>query len=162
MPSLLTPCGVLGTGRTAGAVGRRADRSAVRALLRKPLPRAPLPARVPLPVALEVRLTERLPQPLEVTAYYVASETLANVVKYARADSARVRAERLDGRVVIEVADDGIGGADADEGSGLRGLRDRVKTLGGTLEIESAAGHGTLIRAALPIRREEAPHARER
>jgi signal transduction histidine kinase len=110
-----------------------------------------LTARVALPVALEVRLTERLPQLLEVTAYYVASEALANVVKHARADSARVRAERLGGRAVIEVADDGIGGADADNGSGLGGLRDRVETLGGTLEIESSPGHGTLIRAQLPI-----------
>jgi signal transduction histidine kinase len=110
-----------------------------------------LACRVPLPVTLELRLPERLPQPLEVTAYYVASEALANVVKHARADSARVRAERLDGRAVIEVEDDGIGGADPDERSGLRGLRDRVETVRGSFEVVSSPGRGTLIRADLPL-----------
>jgi signal transduction histidine kinase len=120
---------------------------------------AALVARLPLPVELEVRMTERLPQPLEVTAYYIASEALTNVVKHARANSARVRTERLGTRAVIEVADDGIGGADPDEGSGLWGLRDRIETVGGTLEIASSAGRGTLIRAELPIQTERQPSA---
>jgi signal transduction histidine kinase len=109
-----------------------------------------LAARAPLPVAVDVRLPERLPQPVETAAYYVASEALANVVKHARAGSARVRAQRLDGRAVIEIEDDGAGGADP-EGSGLFGLRDRVETLDGSLWIESAPGRGTLVHAELPV-----------
>ncbi|MFL6034857.1 MAG: PAS domain-containing protein [Gaiellaceae bacterium] len=109
-----------------------------------------LAARAPLPVALDVRLPERLPEPVEAAAYYVASEALANVVKHAGADSARVRAQRLNGRAVIEIEDDGAGGADA-EGSGLFGLRDRVETLDGSLWVESARGRGTLVHAELPV-----------
>src|SRR5262249_34255950 len=108
-----------------------------------------LAARAPLPVALEVRLDERLPEPVEAAAYYVASEALVNVVKHAGADSARVRAHRLDGRAVIEIEDDGAGGADPG-GSGLFGLRDRVETLAGSLRIESPPGRGTLLHAGLP------------
>ena len=110
-----------------------------------------LAARTPLPVVLDVRLPERLPEPVEATAYYVVSEALANVVKHARAESARVRAEHVDGRAVVEVEDDGAGGADPDAGSGLCGLRDRVETLEGTLRIETAPGRGTLVRAELPV-----------
>jgi PAS domain S-box-containing protein len=109
-----------------------------------------LAARAPLPVALDVRLPERLPEPVEAAAYYVASEALANVVKHAGADSARVRAQRLDGRAVIEIEDDGTGGADP-EGSGLFGLRDRVETLDGSLWIQSPHGRGTIVHAELPV-----------
>ena len=109
-------------------------------------------ARTPLPVALDVDLPERLPEPVEAAAYYVASESLANVVKHARASSARVRASRVDGHAVIEVQDDGRGGAALDGGSGLCGLRDRVETLDGRLVIESPPGRGTLVRAELPLR----------
>jgi signal transduction histidine kinase len=111
-----------------------------------------LAARAPLPVALDLRLSERLPEPVEAAAYYVASEAIANIVKHARASSAVVRAARVDGRAVIEVSDDGTGGADPDKGSGLCGLRDRVETLDGTLSIESAPGEGTRVRAELPVR----------
>jgi signal transduction histidine kinase len=111
-----------------------------------------LAARTPLPVELEVRLPERLPGPVEATAYYVVSEALANVVKHACAGSARVYAERTEGPVQIEVADDGVGGADPRGGSGLSGLRDRVEALDGTLAIESPTGLGTLVRAELPLR----------
>jgi signal transduction histidine kinase len=111
-----------------------------------------LAARAPLPVALEVRVQERLPEQVEAAAYYVVSEALANIVKHADAESAVVRAERVDGRAVIEVEDDGVGGADAGRGSGLGGLRDRVETLNGTLEVSSPSGRGTLVRAALPVR----------
>src|SRR5262249_49943546 len=109
-----------------------------------------LAARAPLPVALEVRLMDRLPAPVEAAAYYVASEALANVVKHSRAGAARVRAERVNGRAVIEIEDDGTGGADP-EGSGLFGLRDRVETLDGRLRIESPPGRGTLVHAELPV-----------
>jgi PAS domain S-box-containing protein len=110
-----------------------------------------LAARVPLPVELEVALPERLPEQLEVAAYYVVSEGLANVVKHARADSARVRVTREDGHVAVAVEDDGVGGAALDAGSGLCGLRDRVETLDGRLGIASGPGIGTLLRAELPL-----------
>ena len=118
-----------------------------------------LAARAPLPVELEMRLPERLPEPIEATAYYVVSEALANVVKHSDADSARVSAERADGHVMVEVADDGVGGADPSGGSGLCGLRDRVEALDGRLIVHSSPRQGTLVRAELPLRsraREEA------
>jgi signal transduction histidine kinase len=111
-----------------------------------------LAARAPLPVALDLELPARLPEPVEAAAYYVASEALANVVKHAGAGSAAVRAAQVDGHAVVEVADDGAGGAVLDGGTGLRGLRDRVETLRGRLELESAPGRGTLVRAELPLR----------
>jgi len=113
-----------------------------------------LGARTPLPVALDVRLPERLPEPVETAAYYAVSEALANVVKHSHASRASVRVARPDGLVTIEISDDGVGGADADRGSGLRGLRDRVDTLDGVLRLESSPGRGTLIRVELPVRTE--------
>jgi signal transduction histidine kinase len=110
-----------------------------------------LAARAPLQVALEVSLPGRLPEAVEAAAYYVASESLANVVKHARAGKATLRAGHADGCAVIEVQDDGRGGADLDGGSGLCGLRDRVETLDGRLRIESEPGQGTLVRAELPV-----------
>jgi signal transduction histidine kinase/PAS domain-containing protein len=110
-----------------------------------------LAARTPLPVDLAVELGERLPEPVEAAAYYVVSEALANVVKHARARAARVRVQRVDGHAVIEVVDDGVGGADP-AGSGLRGLRDRVETLSGRLDVEIARDGGTAVRAVLPVR----------
>jgi signal transduction histidine kinase len=110
-----------------------------------------LASRTPLPVALDVRLHERLPEPVEAAAYYVVSEALANVVKHARARSAQVRAISADGTALIEVADDGAGGVDP-TGSGLRGLRDRVETLDGSLHVESSPGDGSVVRAELPLR----------
>jgi signal transduction histidine kinase len=109
-----------------------------------------LAARVPLPVTLDVRVV-RLPQTIEVAAYYVAAEALTNVVKHARAESALVRLSREDGLAIVEVADDGAGGADAALGSGLRGLRDRVEALNGRLQVCSPPGGGTRIRATLPV-----------
>jgi signal transduction histidine kinase len=110
-----------------------------------------LAARTPLPVALELRLPERLPEPVEATLYYVASEALANVVKHAGAGSVSVRAGLIDGCAAIEVEDDGSGLADTGSGSGLSGLRDRVATLTGRFRVESAPGQGTLVRAELPL-----------
>jgi signal transduction histidine kinase len=110
-----------------------------------------LAARAPLPVELSTSLEEPLPQPVEAAAYYVVSEALANVAKYAEASAVQVRAERQNGRVLVEVADDGIGGADPAAGSGLRGLADRVEALDGHLEVESVAGSGTRVRAVIPL-----------
>ncbi len=92
---------------------------------------------------------ERLPEPVETAAYYVAAEALANVHKHAQATRARIDVARTDGRAVIEVSDDGRGGADP-QGSGLRGLRDRVEALDGTLGILSTPTTGTRVRAEIP------------
>jgi signal transduction histidine kinase len=108
-------------------------------------------ARAPVPVELEVD-AERLPQPVESAAYFVVSEALANVAKYARASYATVAVRRANGRVTVDVADDGVGGADAGNGSGLRGLADRVAALDGTLSLDSPAGEGTRLHAEIPVR----------
>jgi PAS domain S-box-containing protein len=110
-----------------------------------------LAARTPVPVQLSADLDDRLPGPVEAAAYYVVAEALTNVAKYAGASSVEVRAQRLNGRVVVEVADDGVGGADPVLGSGLRGLADRVEALEGELEVTSAAGAGTTVRAVIPL-----------
>ncbi len=110
-----------------------------------------LAARSPVPVEIE-SLPERLPEAIEAAAYYVISESVANVVKHANATSVDVRVQRLDGVVVIEVADDGIGGADSGGGSGLRGLADRVAALDGTLRVESPPSEGTRVVAEIPVR----------
>ncbi len=109
-----------------------------------------LAARTPVPVRLTVTLENRLPEGLEVAAYYVVCESLANVAKHARATSATVEVSRQSGHIVIEVTDDGVGGADTERGSGLRGLADRVEALGGRLRIWTPAGKGTHIRAEMP------------
>ena len=98
------------------------------------------------------RVGRRLPEPIEAAAYYVVSEAVANVVKHASAIVGRASAlEAVNGRVVIEVADDGVGGADADGGSGLRGLADRVEALDGRLAVESPPGAGTRVVAEIPL-----------
>jgi signal transduction histidine kinase len=112
---------------------------------------ASLAERAPIPVALEHAEDERLPRSVEAAAYFVVSEALANVAKYARASEARVRVGLEDGQAVVEVADDGVGGADPQRGSGLRGLSDRVEALDGHLAIESDAGEGTIVRAEIPV-----------
>jgi PAS domain S-box-containing protein len=109
-------------------------------------------ARAPLAVRLDVDLSERLPEQVETAAYYTVSEALANVVKHAEASVASVRVSCDGGQIVVEVADDGVGGADAELGSGLRGLRDRVETLDGELLVESPPGRGTVVRAELPTK----------
>ena len=95
-------------------------------------------------------LTERLPDPVEAAAYYVVAEALTNVVKYAQATEVTVGVERHNGNARIEVRDDGVGGAVAGRGSGLRGLADRVEALGGRLDVESPVGAGTTLRAEIP------------
>jgi signal transduction histidine kinase len=109
-----------------------------------------LPLRVPVPLELELSLDERLPVQVEAAAYYVVSEALANVTKYAQATAVRVRVDRVDGDAIVEVADDGVGGADRTRGSGLRGLADRVEALGGRFALISPAGRGTVVRAEIP------------
>jgi len=94
---------------------------------------------------------ERLPEPIEAAAYFVVAEALTNVVKYAHASQATVSVKRRNGSAIVEVADDGIGGADPGRGSGLRGLADRVSALDGRMEIQSPAGAGTRLRAEIPV-----------
>ncbi len=110
-----------------------------------------LVTRSPVPVTLAEAPEDRLPEPVEAAAYYVVAEALTNVAKYAQAPTATVRVSRNDGRALVEVADDGVGGADPEVGSGLRGLADRVEALDGHLEVESSPGTGTTIRAEIPV-----------
>jgi signal transduction histidine kinase len=109
-----------------------------------------LAARSPLPVEITHVPDRRLPAPVEAAAYFVVSEALANVAKHARASGASVSIGSDDGSLVVEVEDDGVGGAQPRTGSGLAGLADRVHALDGWLTIESAAGCGTRLRAELP------------
>jgi PAS domain S-box-containing protein len=109
-----------------------------------------LAARTPIPVEL-VTPEERLAPDVEAAAYYVVAEALTNVAKYANASSVRVCAERENGMLVVVIADDGSGGADPANGSGLSGLSDRISVLDGTLSIESPPGAGTAIRAVIPL-----------
>jgi signal transduction histidine kinase len=109
-----------------------------------------LSARAPLPVRLAVDVEGRLPERVEVAAYYVVSESLTNIAKHAQATEARVSVERHEGCLVVEVVDDGVGGADTERGSGLRGLADRVEALGGRLRVWTPAGGGTRVQAEIP------------
>ena len=105
--------------------------------------------RSPVPVELSTP-AERMPAPVEAAIYYVVCEALANVAKYAQASSVRVEVVRADGRAVAAIADDGVGGADPNRGSGLRGLADRVAALDGHLHVDSAPTRGTRIQVDIP------------
>jgi signal transduction histidine kinase len=109
-----------------------------------------------VPVELEVSADARCPEPVEVAAYYVASEALANAMKHAQASHVQMSLAALDGRLLLSVRDDGIGGADPARGSGLAGLADRVEALGGLICVHSAAGAGTHITVDLPLKYESA------
>jgi signal transduction histidine kinase len=109
-----------------------------------------LVARSPLPVGLHVRLDTRLPEEHEEAAYYLVSESLTNVARYADASAVSVDVARTDGRLIVEIADDGCGGANTTGGSGLRGLADRVEALDGRLRVYSPEGGGTRVRADIP------------
>jgi signal transduction histidine kinase len=109
-----------------------------------------LAARASLPVRLTVDVQGRLHEKLEVAAYYVVSESLANVAKHARATAATVEVARANGQLLVEVVDDGVGGADTERGTGLRGLADRVEALGGRLRVWTPRGGGTRVRAEIP------------
>jgi signal transduction histidine kinase len=125
-PAILTEEGI------AAAVGSLAERS-------------------PVPVRIECSPERRFPDAIEATAYFVVAESLANTAKYASASLATVKISYKEGTLDIEVADDGIGGADVQKGSGLRGLLDRVAAVGGRLNVESPRGTGTVVRAAIPL-----------
>ena len=106
-------------------------------------------ARLDLPVQVDVA-AERFPAEIEASAYFIVAEALTNVVKHSHAERAEVRGSVEDGLLRVEVRDDGIGGADPG-GHGLVGISDRVAALGGRLSLESPAGGGTLVAAALPF-----------
>jgi signal transduction histidine kinase/uncharacterized protein YhfF len=105
----------------------------------------------PLPLRLDELPDRRLPEAVETTIFYLVSEGLANAMKHADATEVRVRVRRDGRQLVVDVADDGAGGADPRAGSGLAGLGDRVAALGGTLEVDSPAGRGTRLAAAIPL-----------
>jgi len=109
-----------------------------------------LAARTPIPVDLAAMPTERLPPSIEAAAYFVVAESLTNVTKYAHAERASVHIARDNGFAVVEVRDDGVGGADPQIGTGLRGLADRVAALDGRFEVLSPPGQGTIVRANIP------------
>jgi signal transduction histidine kinase len=109
-----------------------------------------LATRSPVPTTVAYEANGRLPEPVELAAYFVASEALTNVAKYAGASTATVRVWRHDGHAAIEIVDDGCGGADDAQGSGLRGLADRVEALDGSLRVLSPAGGGTVVTAEMP------------
>jgi signal transduction histidine kinase len=114
-----------------------------------------LAARAPLPVSVSASLEGRYAPAVEAAVYFVVMEALTNVAKYASASAAEVTVEQVDGNVVIDVQDDGVGGADPASGTGLAGLADRVAALGGRLVVESPPGGGTVVRAEVPARRSE-------
>ena len=93
----------------------------------------------------------RYPATIEAAAYFVVAEALTNVARHADATEAHVTASEQDGQLIVVVQDDGRGGADFGAGSGLRGLQDRLAAAGGTLNVSSPVGHGTTIRAAIPL-----------
>ncbi len=110
-----------------------------------------LALRSSMPVDVSVEPEERLPEPVEVAAYYVAAEALTNAAKHAGASRAWVTLERHDGLLRLRVRDNGAGGADPSTGSGLTGIRDRIEALGGSLAVHSPRGEGTELEVALPV-----------
>jgi PAS domain S-box-containing protein len=110
-----------------------------------------LARRSAIPVELDLGTDTRLPEPIEVAAYFVASEAMANTAKHAHASQIDVALATVNSSLVLSIRDDGIGGADPARGSGLVGLADRVEALGGSVEVRSRPGHGTHITAALPF-----------
>ena len=118
-----------------------------------------LAARATVPVEVLATPDERLPDPVEAAAYFVVSECLANIGKHAEATSATVTVSADDGRLTVEVADDGRGGAALDGGSGMVGLLDRVGALGGTLTVDSPPGRGTRVTAEIPLTERAAAEA---
>ncbi|HEY6379263.1 MAG TPA: ATP-binding protein [Candidatus Dormibacteraeota bacterium] len=109
-----------------------------------------LAERSPVPATVGGDVSGRLPAPVEATAYFVVCEALANVARHADASAVAIHVARVDGRLVVEVADDGVGGAVAERGSGLRGLADRVLVVNGRFEVHSPPGGGTRLVAEIP------------
>jgi signal transduction histidine kinase len=112
-----------------------------------------LAARAPIPVTVECVPAEPLPTDVEAAVYFVTSEALTNVAKYAHAGEASIRVALEDGRLQLEICDDGVGGAETSAGSGLAGLCDRIEALDGALTVESPRGGGTTVRAEIPLTR---------
>jgi signal transduction histidine kinase len=110
-----------------------------------------LARRSAVPVQVSIATARRFPPPMEVAVYYVVAEALTNTAKHADASRAEVAVREQDGVLRLRVADDGVGGARAQDGSGLTGLRDRVEALGGSIEVRSPADQGTVIEVSLPI-----------
>jgi signal transduction histidine kinase len=110
-----------------------------------------LARRSSVPVELQVDMKGRLPERVEVAAYYVVAEALTNVAKHANASGVRVDVNTDDGLVRLDIRDDGVGGADPARGSGLVGLKDRIEATGGSLRVESRPGQGTSLLVELPI-----------
>jgi signal transduction histidine kinase len=106
--------------------------------------------RSPVPVDLAIAVPDRLDAAIEATVYFLVSEALTNVAKHAQADTIAVELTSAGHDVVVTISDDGVGGADPTQGSGLRGLVDRVQAIGGRLDVGSAAEGGTRLRAELP------------
>ena len=111
---------------------------------------AALAQRAPVPVEADISIHERLTPAIEAAAYFVVAEALTNVAKYAQAENVLVDLRRDDTHVVVVVEDDGVGGADLEHGTGLRGLVDRLSALDGILELETPEGGGTRLRALIP------------
>jgi signal transduction histidine kinase len=109
-----------------------------------------LAARAPVPVQLRTDLGDRMPEAVEVAAYYVVSESLTNAGKHAEATSVSIDVSNDGDVLVVVVTDDGVGGADTEKGSGLRGLADRVEALDGRLRVWTPLGGGTQVRAEIP------------
>ena len=120
-----------------------------------------LARRAALPVELDLRITRRLPEHIEVAAYYAVSEALTNAAKHAHASVVNVGLGGDDAAVQLAIRDDGVGGADPAQGSGLVGLRDRIETVGGALTVTSPAGHGTTLLIEMPAESENLPGAPE-
>ena len=110
-----------------------------------------LAARAPVPVEVRGVPDEHLPRPVEAAVYFVTSETLTNMAKYAEACSATIELDVEDDRLTLEISDDGVGGADTSAGSGLDGLCDRIEALNGELTVISPPGEGTTVRAQIPL-----------
>jgi signal transduction histidine kinase len=102
-------------------------------------------------VTLDLRTDLRLPEHVEVTAYYVVSEALTNAAKHSNASVVEVTVETIDGEFRLSVSDDGVGGADLTRGSGLVGLKDRVEAIGGTLTVQTRPGQGTRVAVEVPV-----------
>ena len=110
-----------------------------------------LARRSPVPVNLDIAIEQRLPESVEVAAYYVVAEALTNAAKHARASEVKVQARVTDASLDLSIADDGIGGADSGKGSGLIGLKDRIEALGGNLRVASPTGGGTALDITIPL-----------
>jgi signal transduction histidine kinase len=110
-----------------------------------------LARRCPIPANVDVLVVGRLPESVEVAAYYVVAEALTNAAKYSQASNVNVCAEVGEGNLCLSIQDDGIGGADSRKGSGLIGLNDRVEVLGGHMKVISPPGSGTTLHVTIPL-----------